>query len=148
LVEELDIGFEMASSVQQKAGTSQVAIYHCFHCQRVPSSIEDRLKQCAQCKEAFYCNVLCQKNHWGFHKLTCKRISLIAQNKAQISQNNAKIAQNNAKIGQIDAEISQKNAKIAENEAKIAENNAEIERIKNINRLADKIKKNSKKMRG
>ena len=40
----------------------------CYNCQR-----EGELKRCSKCKQAFYCSVECQSQHWSRHKSNCVR---------------------------------------------------------------------------
>ncbi len=43
------------------------SIMRCSYC----TSSAKKLKKCARCKKARYCNAECQKNHWTIHKLRC-----------------------------------------------------------------------------
>lgn len=43
----------------------------CSFCGETPPKIS----ACSKCKEAFYCNVTCQKNHWKAHKSLCGRVT-------------------------------------------------------------------------
>ncbi|XP_062970406.1 N-lysine methyltransferase SMYD2 isoform X2 [Cynocephalus volans] len=40
---------------------------HCEHC----FARKEGLSKCGRCKQAFYCNVECQKEDWPMHKLEC-----------------------------------------------------------------------------
>eukprot|EP01113_Clastostelium_recurvatum_P031629 TRINITY_DN3967_c0_g1_i4.p1 TRINITY_DN3967_c0_g1~~TRINITY_DN3967_c0_g1_i4.p1 ORF type:complete len:283 (-),score=29.81 TRINITY_DN3967_c0_g1_i4:63-911(-) len=43
-------------------------------CSCCNSSMADA-KKCARCRQAFYCDVECQKKHWKTHKLTCEPLT-------------------------------------------------------------------------
>jgi hypothetical protein len=83
----------MSSSTTDMTRFQSSKVNCCYHCQRVPSSTEEKLKRCAQCKEAMYCNPLCQQNDWSSHKITCKMIA-----------NHARIIQIDKEISKIDQE--------------------------------------------
>ncbi|XP_022107997.1 uncharacterized protein LOC110988607 isoform X2 [Acanthaster planci] len=36
---------------------------------------QDKLKECAACSNAWYCNAACQQQHWPIHKIDCKQIT-------------------------------------------------------------------------
>lgn len=36
---------------------------------------DNKLQKCGRCGESYYCNVKCQRAHWGFHKLSCDAIT-------------------------------------------------------------------------
>lgn len=42
----------------------------CFTCQKSASD-EVKFKVCSKCKQATYCSVQCQREHWPLHKTTC-----------------------------------------------------------------------------
>ncbi|KAF7302076.1 hypothetical protein MIND_00774300 [Mycena indigotica] len=42
----------------------------CWTCGRFSSSGE--LKRCLTCKETYYCDTFCQRDHWPVHRLDCK----------------------------------------------------------------------------
>lgn len=44
---------------------------HCASCYKE----SDDLKTCTACRSVRYCNSKCQKDHWKFHKPTCKQIT-------------------------------------------------------------------------
>ncbi|XP_073528060.1 N-lysine methyltransferase SMYD2 [Phyllobates terribilis] len=46
---------------------------HCF-------SRKEGLSKCGKCKQAFYCNVDCQKGDWPMHKLECSSMCTYGQN--------------------------------------------------------------------
>ncbi|XP_062863276.1 N-lysine methyltransferase SMYD2-A [Trichomycterus rosablanca] len=49
---------------------------HCEFCFRR----KDGLSKCGKCKQAYYCNVECQKGDWPMHKLECFAISSYGEN--------------------------------------------------------------------
>jgi len=50
---------------------------YCSHCfsQEPIMDTKQELSRCSQCKNSYYCNADCQRNHWQKHRLTCKRIT-------------------------------------------------------------------------
>uniref|UniRef100_A0A667WUW3 [histone H3]-lysine(4) N-trimethyltransferase n=1 Tax=Myripristis murdjan TaxID=586833 RepID=A0A667WUW3_9TELE len=49
---------------------------HCEHC----FSRRDGLFKCGKCKQAFYCNVDCQRGDWPMHKLECSAMCAYGEN--------------------------------------------------------------------
>ncbi|KAM8946376.1 N-lysine methyltransferase SMYD2 [Pelodytes ibericus] len=49
---------------------------HCEHC----FTRKEGLSKCGKCKQAFYCNVECQKGDWPMHKLECSAMCAYGQN--------------------------------------------------------------------
>ncbi|XP_027746565.1 N-lysine methyltransferase SMYD2 isoform X2 [Empidonax traillii] len=49
---------------------------HCDGC----FARKDGLSKCGRCKQAFYCNVECQKEDWPMHKLECASMCTFGQN--------------------------------------------------------------------
>ncbi|KAM9317363.1 N-lysine methyltransferase SMYD2 [Gastrophryne carolinensis] len=49
---------------------------HCDHC----FARREGLSKCGKCKQAFYCNVECQKGDWPMHKLECSAMCAYGQN--------------------------------------------------------------------
>ena len=48
----------------------EIRILHvCGNCK----SKDITYKQCARCRETFYCSVICQAAHWPKHKMQCKK---------------------------------------------------------------------------
>jgi hypothetical protein len=61
--------------VSVKPDAAEVAV--CGQCGRQPNTTTsaggaDKLVRCGDCMSAWYCNVSCQKQHWGAHKALCK----------------------------------------------------------------------------
>ena len=46
----------------------------CSFCSLVEDGQRRPLKSCAKCKSVFYCNRICQKQHWKDHKKECARL--------------------------------------------------------------------------
>jgi len=44
------------------------AYYLCTYCKKS----QPKLNTCSGCKRAYYCDRVCQKNHWKYHKDECK----------------------------------------------------------------------------
>ena len=55
---------------------AQIALL-CSNCGKAARSSKKALKVCGTCRNAQYCNVACQKEHWkrGGHKLMCFKSS-------------------------------------------------------------------------
>ncbi|XP_053568463.1 N-lysine methyltransferase SMYD2 [Bombina bombina] len=49
---------------------------HCDYC----FTRKEGLSKCGKCKQAFYCNVDCQKGDWPMHKLECSAMCAFGQN--------------------------------------------------------------------
>ncbi|XP_063299905.1 N-lysine methyltransferase SMYD2 [Pelobates fuscus] len=49
---------------------------HCDYC----FTRKEGLSKCGKCKQAFYCNVECQKGDWPMHKLECSSMCAYGQN--------------------------------------------------------------------
>ncbi|XP_058144003.1 N-lysine methyltransferase SMYD2 isoform X2 [Dasypus novemcinctus] len=49
---------------------------HCEHC----FCRKEGLSKCGRCKQAFYCNVECQKEDWPMHKLECSPMVVFGEN--------------------------------------------------------------------
>lgn len=49
---------------------------HCDYC----FTRKEGLSKCGRCKQAFYCNVDCQKSDWPMHKLECSAMCAFGQN--------------------------------------------------------------------
>ncbi|XP_068135802.1 N-lysine methyltransferase SMYD2 [Hyperolius riggenbachi] len=49
---------------------------HCDHC----FTRKEGLSKCGKCKQAFYCNVECQKGDWPMHKLECSAMCAYGEN--------------------------------------------------------------------
>ena len=56
--------------------------HHCRQCTRTE---EIRLLKCGHCKKASYCSVECQKEHWGKHKIFCKKYMDLKNEKKKIT---------------------------------------------------------------
>ena len=56
--------------------------HHCRQCTRTE---EFRLLKCGHCKKASYCSVECQKEHWGKHKIFCKKYMDLKNEKKKIT---------------------------------------------------------------
>ncbi|XP_075781307.1 N-lysine methyltransferase SMYD2 isoform X3 [Pelodiscus sinensis] len=50
--------------------------HHCECC----FARKEGLSKCGRCKQAFYCNVECQKEDWPMHKLECSAMCVFGQN--------------------------------------------------------------------
>eukprot|EP01084_Bolivina_argentea_P146817 256977_1 len=64
---------------------------YCYNC--YISNINDKYKSfliCSRCKTAKYCNQICQKNNWKYHKNTCKSIKKQKQSENIINLMSAK----------------------------------------------------------
>ncbi|EMD40200.1 hypothetical protein CERSUDRAFT_112406 [Gelatoporia subvermispora B] len=51
-----------------RIGSNAVELYRCSWC-RNPSAM---LRKCGGCGKTRYCDAICQKSHWGDHKIACK----------------------------------------------------------------------------
>ncbi|KAI5939748.1 N-lysine methyltransferase SMYD2 [Manis javanica] len=49
---------------------------HCEYC----FARKEGLSKCGRCKQAFYCNVECQKEDWPMHKLECSPMVVFGEN--------------------------------------------------------------------
>ncbi|XP_054443611.1 N-lysine methyltransferase SMYD2 isoform X2 [Pteronotus mesoamericanus] len=49
---------------------------HCEHC----FARKEGLSKCGRCKQAFYCDVECQKEDWPMHKLECSPMVVFGEN--------------------------------------------------------------------
>lgn len=43
----------------------------CSLCGRREEPNEPKLMQCSQCRKTYYCNIICQRGHWEYHKAEC-----------------------------------------------------------------------------
>lgn len=59
------------SGLEQKSKTAELCLRQtgtfCSYCQKE----RKELKVCSRCKQAFYCDTQCQKNHYPAHKAPC-----------------------------------------------------------------------------
>ncbi|TKC49329.1 hypothetical protein EI555_021498 [Monodon monoceros] len=49
-------------------------------CPGVGSVTKEGLSKCGRCKQAFYCNVECQREDWPMHKLECSPMVVLGEN--------------------------------------------------------------------
>lgn len=49
---------------------------HCDYC----FARKEGLSKCGRCKQAFYCDVECQKEDWPMHKLECSPMVVFGEN--------------------------------------------------------------------
>ena len=57
----------------------------CHQCARTEEFGTVRLMKCGHCKKARYCSVGCQKEHWGKHKIFCKKYVDLKNEKKKIA---------------------------------------------------------------
>lgn len=66
---ELEKACEQGYKINLKKNENQ---QKCSYCGPIPGKCPINLKQCSGCKNAYYCNIECQKKHWKSHKKNCK----------------------------------------------------------------------------
>lgn len=49
---------------------------------------DKRMLRCSKCKEAYYCDVECQKEDWKAHKGRCEVLRIAAEKNAALTKSN------------------------------------------------------------
>jgi mitochondrial splicing suppressor protein 51 len=70
----------------------------CAHCNKTQASLGRRLKRCAKCRNAQYCDRTCQQNHWKQHKKACRSTANAQPNSTSTSSSNPASAWKNLQL--------------------------------------------------